>query len=184
MKVATWIDENRAFVEEAVDVLSQFAPVPSVINLLYRYRGQVPVRLLPLFYDEDSTWRWERSEERPGWLYLKKSERAPTPPPAEPVRPKATAGTAWNRVVAMEAVPEEAVPEEASPQEELDEDAVKALWIKNMLAREDAFETETYNNELLLDLLEDLKEIATRHNCCYGVHSNAFMYALGNLVGA
>jgi len=184
MKISTWIDENRAFVEEAVDVLAQFAPVPSVINLLYRYRGQAPVRLLNLFYDEyNNVWR-EPSEERPGWVYLKKSERAPTPPPAEPERPKATAGMAWNRVVAMEAVPEDAVPEETAPQEELDENAVKVRWIKDMLAREEAFETETHNNELLLDVLEVVQEIATRHNCCYGVHSNAFMYALGDLVGA
>jgi hypothetical protein len=182
-KVVAWIDENRGFVEEVVPVLSRFAPVPSVLNLLYRYRRQAPLRLLPLYEDEYQD--WERSEERPGWVYLKKSERAPTPLPEKPVRPRASVGMAWNRVVALDAaLPEDAMEEVEEVEEAPDEELLKALRIKDMLMREDAFDTETYNNELLLEVLEDVKEISTRHNCCYGVHSNAFMYALGDLVGA
>lgn len=190
LKVVAWIDENRAFLEEAVDVLAPFISVPSAVNLLYRYREQPPPTVLPRPLDDDEddgTERWERSEERHGWVYLQKPERATTPLSVAPVRPNATAGMAWNRVVALGEVPEEeveaVVPEEETDfPDDMDDEALKAILIKDMLEQERAFECETRTNELLLDVLADLKEIAERHNCCYGVHSSSFVYTLEELL--
>lgn len=169
MDVALWIDENRAFLDEVVEVLAPFATVPSVVQLLYRYRGYPPQRFLPMVEDED--------------VLPPAEESVTTPLLAEPVHPKAVAGMSWNKVASMEAVPEPPKPEETVP-EEPDEETLKARLMKDTLAREKAFEDETHNNELLLEVLEEIKEIATRHNCCYGIHSNSFLYALGDLVGA
>lgn len=166
-----WIDENRAFVDDAVEVLGQHASVPACIHLLYRFRWLPPLSMPDVVFEDQPC-----EEVVP--------ERAPTPPPAEPLRPKAPAGTAWNKVLAMEASPAPAPAPAPAPVQTVDEEVLQARHLKDLLEREDAFDAETHNNELLLDLLEEIRAISLRHNCCYGVQTNAFLYALGNLVGA
>jgi hypothetical protein len=176
-----WINENREFLEEAVLVLAPYMSVTSALGLLYRYRGVAPLRVLdPPVVSEET--------DRSGWVYLREPVRLPTPPPsAAPVRPKATQGMAWNKVVTMNTdvveKEEEAEVEEAEVEEVTDE-MMAALELKDYFARIEAFDAETHNNKLLLEVVWKVREIAMRHTCCYGVQSVSFQFELGDLVGA
>ena len=64
------------------------------------------------------------------------------------------------------------------------EEEVEEVWGPSQAYQDAVFDDETYNNELLLEVLEGVREVALRHDACHGVHSQAFVDALGNCVGA
>jgi hypothetical protein len=195
MKVSTWIDENRAFLEEAMSVLGRYAPVPASVELLFRYRGLAPQsRMDPVVevVDEEdvvvdsghkATHAYVEKSVRPGYLVLRTAPKpvAPAPAPQIPVEAMVpSSGMAWNKIVKKN------LQEQAQEKHEEEEvvEMVEVVWTPTQDQRNDAFDTETHNNEWLLGVLTDVRDVAHRHNCCYGVHSVAFQYALGELVGA
>ena len=191
METALWIDENRVCVEEAVSVLDAYMSVPSAVRLLYRHRTPV-AQTGPLVEDVEEDVdatpgvrahhaHMVPSVQRPGWQVLRGSP-PPAPAPAQvqvqvlPEPQRAVRGMAWSKVVQLEAVAVEAVAVEE--QDEQDE-----VWIAPQAYQDAVFDDETYNNELLLEVLEGVREVARRHDACHGVHSQAFVDALGNCVG-
>jgi len=184
-----WITENIEFLNDVVPMLSQHAKTRAVLNLLYRYRAVPPQHVLNLVDDlcvyPPNT--YAPAPALPGWVYLRTPKRPATPPPvSERVVHAPKDGIAWNRIVASSVPSEDVAPKDApeDDEEEFDEveDAIRRF--KDAIRREEAFDTETFNNDLLLELLEDVRMVASRHNCCNGVHSASFGWALGDLVGA
>ena len=193
METALWIDENRVCVEEAVSVLDEYMSVPSAVRLLYRHRTPV-AQTGPLVEDVEEDVdatpgvrahhaHMVPSVQRPGWQVLRGSP-PPAPAPAQtslvqvlPEPQRAVRGMAWSKVVQLETLP---VPETlVEEQKEQDE-----VWIAPQAYQDAVFDDETYNNELLLEVLEGVRDVALRHDACHGVHSQAFVDALGNCVGA
>ena len=194
METALWIDENRVCVEEAVSVLDEYMSVPSAVRLLYRHRTPV-AQTGPLVEDVEEDVdatpgvrahhaHMVPSVQRPGWQVLRGSP-PPAPAPAQvqvqvlPEPQRAVRGMAWNKVVQLEAVAVEAVAVAVAVEEEVEE-----VWGPSQAYQDAVFDDETYNNELLLEVLEEVREVAHRHDACHGVHSQAFVDALGNCVGA
>jgi hypothetical protein len=193
METALWIDENRVCVEEAVSVLDEYMSVPSAVRLLYRHRTPV-AQTGPLVEDVEEDVEatpgvrahhayMVPSVQRPGWQVLRGSP-PPAPAPAQtslvqvlPEPQRVVRGMAWNKVVQLEAVAVEAVA--VAVEEEVEE-----VWGPSQAYQDAVFDDETYNNELLLEVLEEVREVARRHDACHGVHSQAFVDALGNCVGA
>ena len=192
METALWIDENRVCVEEAVSVLDAYMSVPSAVRLLYRHRTPV-AQTGPLVEDVEEDVEatpgvrahhayMVPSVQRPGWQVLRGSP-PPAPAPAQvqvqvlPEPQRAVRGMAWNKVVQLEAVAVEAVA--VAVEEEVEE-----VWGPSQAYQDAVFDDETYNNELLLEVLEGVRDVALRHDACHGVHSQAFVDALGNCVGA
>jgi hypothetical protein len=206
---ALWINENRGFLEEALSVLGRYANVPRAIHLLFQYRA--PVAALDRFHetyvdiDEEEIFEpagvksilQTPSEDHHGWVHLRRRPaNVPTPAPVveAPVeRPRAVPGMAWNKVVALSPsipstpvvapkesnAPSETHPEDGEPEDELELDDTDVL-----VSIDDTFENETHNNDLLLDVLDAVRDIAVRYQCCEGVHSTSFVNALSELVGA
>ena len=193
METALWIDENRVCVEEAVAVLDEYMSVPSAVRLLYRHRTPV-AQTGPLVEDVEEDVdatpgvrahhaHMVPSVQRPGWQVLR-ATAPPVPAPAQtslvqvlPEPQRAVRGMAWSKVVQLETSP---VPETlVEEQDEQDE-----VWIAPQAYQDAVFDDETYNNELLLEVLEGVRDVALRHDACHGVHSQAFVDALGNCVGA
>lgn len=194
METALWIDENRVCVEEAVSVLDAYMSVPSAVRLLYRHRTPV-AQTGPLVEDVEEDVdatpgvrahhaHMVPSVQRPGWQVLRGSP-PPAPAPAQvqvqvlPEPQRAVRGMAWNKVVQLEAVAVEAVAVAVAVEEEVEE-----VWGPSQAYQDAVFDDETYNNELLLEVLEGVRDVALRHDACHGVHSQAFVDALGNCVGA
>lgn len=191
METALWIDANRVCVEEAVEVLDAYVSVPAAVRLLYRHRAPV-AQTGPLVEDVEEDVEatpgvrahhahMVPSVQRPGWQVLR-ATAPPVPAPAQtapvlPEPPRALRGTAWSKVVQLET---SSVPE--TPVEEVVEEEV--VWVVPQAYQDAVFDDETYNNELLLEVLEEVREVARRHDACHGVHSQAFVAALGDCVGA
>ena len=191
METALWIDANRAFVGEAVDVLAEHMGVRASVSLLYSHRRPV-AQTGPLAEEveeepEPTAVRASHaysapSVQRPGWQVLR-ATAPPVPAPAQTTMPtttppvKAAPGTAWNKVVQTDKVD---VPKVEEPEDELDDE----VWVATQAYQDAVFDNETHNNELLLEMLEGVRDVAERHDACHGVHTQAFVNALGNCVGA
>jgi len=190
METALWIDANRAFVGEAVDVLAEHMGVRASVSLLYRHRRPVAQTgpLAEEIEEEPAPTEVRASHaysvpsvHRPGWQVLR-ATAPPVPAPAQtvPVAPvvKAPPGTAWNKVAQREVMDASVTEEEAV------EEAEDEVWVATQAYQDAVFDDETHNNELLLEMLEGVRDSAERHDACHGVHSQAFVDALGNCVGA
>lgn len=194
-----WLRNNASFIVDALEILEPYAPLNMAASLLYRYRSVAPA---PCRVPQDDdvlsivNERWEHVPNRPGWVNIRKRgntnvTRSEDTSPNEPLQPALhpeTLGASWNNVAVGNGIQQKRneVDDdvEAIENEDESEELYESYIPSTPLTVGSTYdEDELYNNDLLMQLTENLRAVAFRHNCCYGVHAPNFMVELGNLVG-